>query len=82
MTLAFGIGVIGGPPGSVLRLPRQAGAMPVLAVSLAACVALWIADAVPGVFAATGAPQVVVVPLVAAIAAALFALSRHPAAKG
>ena len=33
------------------------------------------------VFAALGAPQVIILSLVVAIAAALYALSRHPAAK-
>jgi hypothetical protein len=46
-----------------------------------AYVALWIGDAVHGVFAAMGAPQVVILTTVVAIAAALLALSRHPAAR-
>ena len=52
-----------------------------LAASLAAYVALWIGDAIHGVFAAMGAPQVAVLTTVVAIAAALFAASRHPAAR-
>lgn len=81
MTLAFAVGVFGGLIGSVLLLLRRAAAMPVLAASLAAYVALWIGDAVHGVFAALGAPQVAILTTVVAIAAALYAASRHPAAK-
>lgn len=81
MTVAFGVGVIGGLAGSVLLLLRRAGAKPVLLASLVAYVALWTGDAVHGVFAALGAPQVLILSLVVAIAAALYALSRHPAAK-
>lgn len=81
MTLAFALGVIGGLAGSVLLLFRLDMAKPVLAISLAAYVALWIGDAFHGVFAAMGMPQVVILTLVVAIAAVLFALSRHPAAR-
>jgi hypothetical protein len=81
MTLAFAIGVFGGLAGSALLLLRRGAAMPVLAASLAAYVALWIGDAVHGVFAALGAPQIAILTTVVAIAAALFAFSRHPAAR-
>ncbi len=81
MTLAFAIGVFGGLAGSVLLLLRQGFAGPVLAISLAAYAALWIGDAIHGVFAAMGLPQIVILTTVVAIAAALFALSRHPAAR-
>ena len=49
-----------------------------LAVSLLAYVALWVGDAVHGVFAAMGAPQVIILTAVVAIAAALWAVARHP----
>ncbi|MCU0904515.1 MAG: hypothetical protein MUE83_11650 [Tabrizicola sp.] len=81
MTVAFAVGVFSGLAGSVLMLLRRSAAMPVLLVSLVAYVALWIGDALHGVFAALGASQVVILTLVVAIAAGLFALSRHPAAK-
>lgn len=81
MTAAFAVGVFGGLVGSVLLLLRKAAAGPVLAASLAAYAALWIGDAVHGVFAAMGTPQVVILSTVVAIAAALFAASRHPGAK-
>ncbi len=81
MTLAFAIGVAGGLVGSILLLLRRGAAMPVLAASLVSYVALWIGDAVHGVFAALGAPQVVILTLVVVIAAGLLALSRHPAAR-
>ena len=81
MTLAFAIGVLGGLAGSVLLLLRRALAMPVLAASLGAYVALWIGDAVHGDFAAMGAPQIIILTSVVAIAAVMFAVSRHPAAR-
>jgi hypothetical protein len=81
MTLAFGLGVGGGLVGSVLLLLRHRAAAGVLAASLAAYVALWIGDWVHGVFAAMGAQQVIILTLVVAIAAALYAASRHPAAR-
>ena len=80
MTLAFALGVFGGLVGSVLLLLRQRIAQPVLAVSLLAYVGLWIGDAVHGVFAAMGLSQIIILTAVVAIAAALFLLSRHPAA--
>ena len=82
MTLAFGIGVAGGLLDSVLFLVRDRRAAAVLAASLVAYVALWIGDAVHGVFAAMGAPQVIVLTVVVAVAAGLWLASRHPAAAG
>jgi hypothetical protein len=81
MTLAFALGMSGGLTGSVLLLLRRRIALPVLAVSLVAYVALWAGDAVHGVFAAMGLPQVVTLTVVVAIAAALLLLARHPAAR-
>jgi hypothetical protein len=81
MTLAFAGGVFGGLAGSVLLLLRREEAMPVPLAWFAAYVALWIGEAVHGVFAAMGAPQVAILTLVMAIAAGLLALSRHLAAK-
>lgn len=81
MTLAFGIGVVGGLVGSVLLLLRQRLAPPMLAISLAAYIALWIGDAVHGVFAAMGAPQIIILSAVVVIAALLFAVSRHAAVR-
>lgn len=81
MTLAFAIGVFGGLAGSVLLLLRSRVAQPVLAISLVAYVALWIGDAIHGVFAAMGMPQIVILTTVVSAAAALFVLSRCPAAR-
>jgi hypothetical protein len=81
MTLAFALGVFSGFAGSTLLIFRSAAAMPVLLTSFVAYVALWIGDAVHGVFAAMGAPQVGILTLVVAIAVVLYALSRHPAAR-
>ena len=77
MTLAFGLGVGGGLVGSALLLARHRLAGPVLAMSLVAYVALWIGDALHGVFTVMGAPQIAILTLVVAIAAVLFAASRH-----
>lgn len=81
MTLAFAAGVFGGLLGCVLLLLGRAGSRAVLGLSLAAYGALWLGDAIHGVFAAMGAPQVVILTLVVAIAAVLLAVSRHPAAR-
>lgn len=79
MTVAFAIGVFGGLAGSVLLALRHGTALPVLGVSLAAYVALWIGDLVYGVFAAMGAPQVIILTVVVAIAAILFLAGRYQA---
>lgn len=76
MTVAFGLGVTGGLAGFLLLLRRHRFATPVLALSLVAYVALWIGDALHGVFAALGPSQVAILTLVVAIAAGLLALSR------
>lgn len=81
MTLAFAVGVFCGLAGSVLLLLRRSVAKPMLQASLVAYVALWIGDAVHGVFAALGTQQVVILSTVVAIAAALLAVSHHRAAK-
>lgn len=80
MTVAFALGVAGGLVGSALLALRHGFARPVLAISLIAYVGLWIGDAVHGVFAALGTPQVVILTLVVAIAAGLLTVSMHPAA--
>ncbi len=71
MTVAFAIGVFGGLIGSVLLLMRKTLAVPVFAASLAGYVALYAGDIFHGVFAAMGAPQVIILTAVVAIAAAL-----------
>lgn len=81
MTVAFAVGVFGGLAGSVLLFLRRPLAGPVLLASLLAYVALWIGDAAHGVFAALGVPQVIILTVVVAIAAGLFALGRHPDAR-
>ena len=77
MTVAFFVGVTGGLAGSVLLARHSALARPVLLTSLLAYVALWIGDAVHGVFAAMGAPQVAILTTVVAIAAVLFAIAAR-----
>ncbi|WGV18341.1 hypothetical protein [Fuscovulum ytuae] len=75
MTAAFFFGVTGGLIGSLLLALRHRFARSVLLASLLAYVALWIGDAVHGVFAAMGAAQVAILTTVVAIAAALFAIA-------
>ncbi len=75
MTLAFAVGVAGGLIGSIFLLLHNRMARPVLAASLLAYIALWIGDAVHGVFAALGSSQVIILSVVVAIAAALLAAS-------
>ena len=82
MDLAFALGAFGGVAGSALLLARRRAATRVLAVSLVAYIALFIGDATEGVFAALGAPQVVVLSAVVAIAAGLFGHARAAAAAG
>lgn len=80
MTAVFFLGVAGGLFGSLLLALRSGLARPVLLASFLAYVALWIGDAIHGVFAAMGAPQVIILTLVVAIAAGLFfAATRHSA---
>jgi hypothetical protein len=81
MSAVFAVGVFGGLAGSVLLFYRTAAARSVLLTSLIAYIALWVGDAVHGVFAELGAPQLIILSLVVAIAAVLYAASRHPAAK-
>lgn len=75
MTIVFATGVVGGTIGCILLLMRNSLAVPVFVVSLAGYALLYIGDIVYGVFAAMGAPQVIVLTMVVAIAAALLWLS-------
>jgi hypothetical protein len=77
MTVAFAVGVLGGTLGCVLLGLRKALAIPVFAASLVGYILLWIGDALHGVFAALGTPQIVVLTMVVAIALALFLLARR-----
>lgn len=77
MTLAFAIGVIGGLVGSVLLILRRLVAVPVLIVSLLGYIMLYLGDVTQGVFAAMGAPQVIVLTVVVAIAVGLLLLAQH-----
>lgn len=76
MDVAFGIGTIGGSLGSMLLLAGRKVAVPVLSASLVAYLALYAGDAIYGVFAAFGPPQVAVLTFVVAVAAGLLWLAR------
>lgn len=82
MTGAFAIAVFGGIIGCVLLLLRKRLAVPVLGVSLAASVSLYIGDLINGVFAAMGAPQVIVLTIVVLIAAIMLWMARRFALNG
>ena len=82
MTVAFAVGVLGGVLGAVLLALRKATSVLVFALSLAGYIALWIGDAIHGVFAALGTPQVVILSLVVLIAAGLLWVSRKALALG
>jgi hypothetical protein len=82
MTAAFVIGVFGGLGGSMLLLLRRRAAVPVLAVSLLAYVALYIGDITEGVFAAMGASQVAILTFVVLIAATLLWAARRASDRG
>lgn len=71
MKLAFATGSIGGLAGSVLLALRRRAAVPVLGLSLAGYVALWMGDYGYGVFAVV-AGQLVMLSLVVAIAVGLL----------
>lgn len=77
MTAVFAIGTLGGTLGCALLIARRRASVTVLAVSLIAYVMLWIGDAVLGVFAVFGTPQVVVLSSVVLIAAGLAWLARR-----
>ncbi len=72
MGAAFAVGVFGGVLGSAALLLRRKAAVPVLAVSLAAYIVLYIGDITLGVFEAFGTPQVVILSAVVLIAGALL----------
>lgn len=72
MDASFAIGVFGGTIGCILLMLRMPLAKAVFALSLATYIVLYIGDISLGVFAAFGAPQVVVLTLVVAIAAGLL----------
>lgn len=82
MPIAFGVGTIGGLIGTLLLLAGRKAATPVLGVSLAGYIVLYIGDYTEGVFAAFGTPQVVILTTVVAIAVGLLALSRSAERRG
>ncbi len=77
MTVAFAVGVGGGVIGCGLLLLKKAWSVPVFWASLIGYIVLYIGDITEGVFAALGTPQVVVLSIVVAIAAALLWLARR-----
>ena len=79
MTLAFAIGVFGGCGQCAVAAAQDASDAGPSRLSGGIC-RLVVGDAVHRVFAAMGAPQVIILTKVVVIAAALFAISRHTAA--
>ena len=82
MTVAFAIGVFGGVAGSVLLLLGRKLAGPVFHTSLVGYLALYLGDIIHGVFAAMGAPQIIILSVVVAIAAGLSWTAQRLAARG
>lgn len=82
MAAVFAIGTLGGTLGCVLLLARRKAAVAVLAISLAGYIVLWTGDALLGVFAVFGTPQVAVLSFVVAVAAGLLWLAQRLSAKG
>jgi hypothetical protein len=82
MTIAFAIGVFGGIIGCVLLFLKQQSAVVVFLVSLVGYIVLYIGDVTEGVFAALGAPQVIVLSVVVLIAALLLWFSRNAQQRG
>ena len=76
MSVSFAIGVFGGVAGCLLLWRRRRIAVPVLALSLVSCLVLYAGDVALGVFAVFGAPQVIILTTVVAIAAALLLVAR------
>lgn len=81
ISLAFAIGVSGGLIGSVALLMKRAVALPVFGVSLAGYVLLFAGDTYYGVFANIPS-QLVILAVVVAITAALFAVTVHARNRG
>lgn len=82
MAAVFAVGTLGGVVGCLLLLAGRKASVAVLAVSLVAYLALWAGDALLGVFAVFGTPQVVVLSTVVLVAAGLLWLAQRLAAKG
>jgi hypothetical protein len=82
MAAVFAMGTLGGTLGCVLLLARRRASVAVLTVSLVAYVALWAGDAIHGVFAVFGTPQVVVLSVVVLVAAGLLWLARRLEGRG
>ncbi len=82
MTIAFAVGVFGGIIGSVLLALKSRVAISVFAISLIAYIILYIGDITEGVFAALGAPQVIILTFVVAVAAGLLWYARNLRIKG
>ena len=82
MAVVCAVGTIGGSIGSALLLAGRKASVTVLAVSLVAYAALWAGDAIYGVFAVFGMPQVAVLTFVVAVAGGLLWLARRLAVRG
>lgn len=81
MDIAFGWGVLGGLLGCCLLIARRSIAQRVLLSSLLAYLVLFVGDVTEGVFAAFGAPQVVILSTVVLIAVGLYAAAQRANAR-
>lgn len=82
MVTVFAIGVFGGLAGSLLLLAGRRAATTLLVMSLIGYIALYVGDIVEGVFAAFGTPQIIILSIVVAIAAALMAIAVAAGRRG
>lgn len=77
MDIAFAIGVIGGVIGCATMLLRHRATAPVLGLSLAGYIVLFVGDITEGVFAAFGSGQVAILSTVVLIALGLWLAARR-----
>ncbi|MBF9032198.1 hypothetical protein HKCCE3408_17495 [Rhodobacterales bacterium HKCCE3408] len=82
MAAVFAIGVFGGTIGAIGLLLKASWARPFLLASLAGYILLWIGDLLKGVFAAMGAPQIIILTFVVAVAAGLAWLDMTARRRG
>jgi hypothetical protein len=82
VTLAFGVGVLGGFVGSILLGLHRKVAIPVLIASLAGYLVLYLGDITEGIFTAFGTQQIAILTSVVLIAAVLLVFALHTAKRG
>lgn len=77
MTIAFGVGTVGGLIGCILLLLRKKLALPIFITSLVGYIVLYIGDITEGVFEALGIQQVIILTTVVLVASALLWTAQY-----